>query len=329
MKLLALIVSVVLATALLIGGSILIAVTGEGERSAISWIAFASLPVFIYGPLVLGSLSAYWNPTASSESRKAFRIWLVSIVGVQVLAGIGIVLYAVRQPAPAWLPPLLIGAGILLTAIALVVGRLIYRHDKRQRPDAEPWAPIGGEDVRRKVLIIAATFCTSVLVAAALVIVLLAVVDDGGSDDVLDFALLGLSLAFLATATACIFVTLKWNRRLRDILGDDLGAARKHAKLVLRGTGEQLSGDAEQGAARYAAIARPVLAFQLGWIVLLYIGIGLQQVQLLRTVGSDSPMPLWVLVILVGVLVVTIPLMLVRIRRARRYARDREHLLRD
>lgn len=63
------------------------------------------------------------------------------------------------------------------------------------------------------------------------------------------------------------------------------------------------------------------LSFQLAFIVLLYAGLFLQQVNVLRS-GTADTLSITIIVFLAVILVVLLPLQFVRIRRARRYARN-------
>jgi membrane protein YdbS with pleckstrin-like domain len=63
------------------------------------------------------------------------------------------------------------------------------------------------------------------------------------------------------------------------------------------------------------------MSFQLAYIVLLYAGIALQQVSISRN-ESIAGFSMIMIIFLVVVLLVILPLQVIRIRRARRYARE-------
>ncbi|MCW4384705.1 hypothetical protein OH146_02840 [Salinibacterium sp. SYSU T00001] len=328
MKLLAYIVAVILATALLLGGGLLVGLAEGEELSSFFGLAFASLTVFVYGPLLLGSLSAYWNVKVSGESRKTFRLWLAVIVGLEVLAGVAIVTYAVLLPAPVWLPALFIGGGILLTAVGLVVGPALFRHDERRGGSAEPWSPVSRDEVRRKIAVVAITFGAGLVIALVGLALLFFSLDDADSSDIGAVFVMALNFAFLAAAIATLVVSLAWNRRLKHVLGGDLGVGRRMAKVVLRGKDDLLGEGEAPMAARYAATISTILTSQLCFVVLLYLSLALQQVQLLLSDPSNV-LSLVLLVALPVVLLVLIPWTVLRIKRARRYARDHANLLRQ
>jgi hypothetical protein len=129
----------------------------------------------------------------------------------------------------------------------------------------------------------------------------------------------GANLAFLAAAIACILVSLPFSRALRDASGRDIGRGVTLAKVVLRGRSSPLDDAGQRAAVRYALLAPTALAFQLGYVVLLYIGLGFQQLASMID-GDHDALPLSFLLVLGVVLVVIIPLFVARIRRARRYA---------
>lgn len=327
MKLLALIVSTLVATALAIGAAMLIVWHSDGELGPLEVLPLVASTVFVYGPIMLGSLSAHFNADTSDASRAAFRRWRRIVIGVECLAALAIVAYAILLPAPPWIPVAFIGIGVVLTAAAPAVGSMVRRHDERRPSTTLAWQPISREEIRHKVSIVALTFGVTIVVAFALIAVLIAVFGAGDAN-VGGLLLLAASFAFLAAGLACIVVSLGWNRRLRELLGNDLGMARDLAKVVLGRKQRQLSEDELGSAAKYAATVPPILAFQLAYLSLLYIAIALQQVNFMIG-GSPSAWSLWILVGLVVVLLITFPLLLVRINRARRYAREHAELLHE
>lgn len=327
MKLLALIISTLLATALLMGSAIVIATTADGDLGVLEVLPLAASSVFIFGPLMLGSLTAYFEAGLSDASRSAFRRRLVIIIGLEVLAAVAIVAYAFLRPTAAWIPLLFIGVGVVLTAVAPAVGGAVRRLDARRRSAAPAWQSITSEEIGRRVRTVAVTFVVALVVAIGAAAVVFAMVDEGRGSF---WQLLPItaSLAFLAAGMACILVSLGWNRRLREVLGHDLGNVRLFAKVVLGRTGWELDQAQRVGAARYAATVPAILGFQLAYITLLYTGLALQQVNTLLSGHAAQWVP-WLLGAMVVVLFVFFPLFLRRIRRAQHYAREHAGLLRD
>ena len=64
-----------------------------------------------------------------------------------------------------------------------------------------------------------------------------------------------------------------------------------------------------------------IFSLRLGYLLLFYAGIGLQQLQILVS-GRSSPNPRWLLIELVVILVVLVPLYMRRIALARTSATD-------
>jgi hypothetical protein len=139
----------------------------------------------------------------------------------------------------------------------------------------------------------------------------------------------GLEFGFIASAIAAIAVTIPLNRQLRATADRDLGTIRKFARVVVRGKKESLPEGSESAAARYAALISVILPFTLAYITLLYVGVATQTItNLVRTPNDADPLfGLWFIVALVVILLAIYPLQVVRIRRARRYAREHAELL--
>lgn len=325
MKVLAYILSVLVATGLIVGGTFLILVQAPSDSSGLLLLAIGALCVFIYGPLLLGSITSYWDVKKTGESRRYFRWWFGIVLGLEALGAVAIILYALLTHAPAWLPIVFIGAGVALTAVALLVGQTLLRHEEARPLVKRPWVPINRREIVRKIAIVAITFVAT-LVLALVLFTVLARGDTSAISEIgvqLSFAA---EFAFLAAALACILVTLPLNRRLRESVSRDLGRLRKMGKVVLRGKRLELDHDEQVAAAKYAVLISIVFPFQLAYITLLYVGLGIQQVQSLVS-GSQSEFSIGLLIALIVVLLAFFPLFGRRIYRARKYAREHAELL--
>lgn len=323
MKVLFFILAVVIATTLMLGGAVLIVVQSPSDSFLPQLLAIFALTVMIYGPLVLGSVTSAWNVTRTAESRSFYKRWLWVVLGLELLAAIAIIVFAVLVQSPLWLPLVFIGGGAVLAVIGILVGRFLLRHDEAH-PRPSNWAPIAPGEIRRKIVVVALTF----FVVLALGVVVFSLVG-AGSDGAFTVGVQALSaaqFALLAAAFACSMVSLPLNRRLQDAVGREFGTVRKVAKVVLGNKKLELDESEQIAAVKYAAIIPTTLAFMLGWIILLYAGLGLQQVQ--RVVSGDADaFTLGLSVFFVVALVIFIPIYAVRIRRARAYARDHADLL--
>jgi hypothetical protein len=318
------ILATLLATALVMGALVLVLVTAPSHPGALVILPSVAVVLFVYGPIMLGSVSAYWGVTQTPESRRSFRSWLLIVGGLELLAAIGVIVYSILEPVPLWLPFVLIASTVVLTFAAIAVGRAVLRHETSTRPIQTNWSPISRRDVRRKCVKVAVTFVVALVVAAvALIGVFLGI--GSKTRSLAGLLPLAFELALFAAAFACIIVTLPLNRQLRDTVGRDLGTIRKVAKVVLRRKSIPLDESEQVAAAKYAAVISTVLSFTLGYIALLYVGLAVQQLSALGDgAGAYS---FGTLALLVIVLLVLFPLQVVRIRRARRYAADHADLL--
>jgi hypothetical protein len=329
-KILAFILSIIVATALLMGALFLIIFTAPRHLNTGLVVVSAIAPaVFIYAPLMLGSLTTYWDVHNSPDSRRYYARWLWITVGLEVLAAIGLVIFAVVAPAPIWVAVLIIGVGVVLTVVAPVIGRALLRYDRKRRPDADAdasWTPITRTEIAKKVRAVGITFLVTLIIAGIGTAILDATTSKSGLDAATDLVFT-LDFAFLAAGIACIVVTLPLNRRLRESVTRDVGLLRKVSKVVLRGKSIDLTADEQKAAAKYAVVIPVIITFTLAYVALLYLGTGLVQVRQLIA-GDDltgtSPIVLGLYAV---VLVVVFPLNIVRIRRARRYASDHADLL--
>jgi MFS family permease len=323
MKVLVYILSLLLATAVVAGGSALLVALSPGHVGWLLLLATMSLTVFVYGPLMLGSLGAFWDVRKSESSRRYLAWWYRITLALEALAAVAIVVYAVLTDAPVWLPVLFIAGGAVLTVIAVFVGSWLRKREAASPPETRPWAPISRRDIIRKTTKVVVTFVVAVVVGTGL----LAALGRGVFEDELSVAAgLVVGVAFIAASMACILVTMPLLKRMRDVVDRDAGLLRKLAKGVLKAKQIDLDEEEQVQAARYAAVASVALPFQLTYLALLYVGIGIQQLQLV-THPSVRPKIIGTLALLLVVLVVTVPLYVRYARRARDYARDHDELL--
>ena len=325
-KVVVFILSVLVMTVLTMAAIVAVVLVSPQAADGLLILATLAVTVLIYGPLVLGSLTAFWDTRRSAYGRSSFRIWLGVVLGLEAVGVVTIIVWAVFAGAPVWLPVVFSVGAAVLTVLALAIGRWLFRRDKARPMPELAWTPVTQRDITRRIAIVAITF-VSVL---AIGVIVFAIVGKDTSD-VLGMGqqlVFAAQFAFIAAAMACIFVTVRLNRRLRDSTGPgrDLGLVRKLGRVVLRNKSMELTDEEQVAAAKFAAMTAIILPFQLGYLSLLYLGIGLQQVQFL-VFGPSSPTSGWLLIAMVAVLVVLVPLYIRRIARARTYATDHAALL--
>ncbi|RPE76058.1 MULTISPECIES: hypothetical protein [unclassified Frondihabitans] len=319
MRIAAFILTIVLATGILMGGVVLLVLQGNSENPA--WIFAQTLAMipFVYGPLTIGSFRAYWDVAGSEESRRYFRRVVSIVIGLEGVAAVITVVCAVATSSAPLIPIVFIGTGAILTAVALLVGPVAYRYDRAHPRPQQEWVAIEPTEIRRKIVTVAVTFVGVLALGLVGLGVLSAVVPRSLS--LLQVLIFALSFACIAGGGVALFSTLPWNRRLRDVTDRDPARLRRIAKVVVRKKPGELDPQDMTAAARYAAVISITMSFQLAYLVLLYAGIVLQQVNTLQEGIGDS-FSIILIVILVAVLVVILPLQVVRIRRARRYVTE-------
>ncbi|AMM21210.1 hypothetical protein AX769_15040 [Frondihabitans sp. PAMC 28766] len=319
MRIVAFILAIVIATALLMGGALLLITRTDDAHQVWVFVATFAMIMFVYGPLTLGSFRAYWNVAGSASSRRYFRRTVCVVVGLEILAAVVIVVYALSTAASALIPVLFIGSGVVLTALALLIGPALYRYDEARRPASSDWVAIEPALIRRRIVAVAITF----LGVLALSVIAFTILDGVAPHSLTigqDFAF-AVEFACFVSAFVAIFSTVGWNRRMRDITDRDPSRLRRVARVVLRNKKEDLDEQDLEAAARYAAFIPITMTFQIAYFILLYAGIVLEQVDQLRDGDSDHlAVPL--IALFVAILVILVPLQITRIRRARRYARE-------
>jgi len=320
-KLLTLVVLVVVATALTAGGILLVFAVVPAPSSPALLLAVGSLTVFVMGPLVLGVVAAYWDVRTSAEAAKHYLVYRRVVLGLEALAALAIVAFALLEQTSAILPLAFIAAGAVLTVLALVFGSKMNLGGDDRAAEPAGWRPVDRAQVVRSVWIAASTFAA----VFALVAVLLASLAPAefGLGERLVYAL---EAASIVTSVVCIVQSLTYSSRVRDLTRRDLGLTTKLAKAVLSAKRVELDDGERVLAVQYASLVSTLLGFQLAYFALLYTGITIQQVLLVgRDIEPEISIP--ILVLLVVALGLLFPQLIVRIRRARRYAREHGDLL--
>ncbi|MCY1694364.1 hypothetical protein [Curtobacterium sp. SL109] len=313
---------IVVATALTLGAALLV-VFGFADADRTLRIGSATAaPFLVMGPVAIGGLAGYWDHRASPESRRLLGWWFAGVAAIDVVAAVFIVLAALSARAPVWVPTLLVVGGAVLLGVARPLGAL-FRRTEPPMSSVLDHSVIEPPAVRRAVRVVVVTFVVAAVVAsvAAGVLLTLGRRDPG---DVAQAVLLAGQLTFTATAVSAAFVSLPFSGALRDTGGRDIGRLRRFAEVVLRGKPVPLDDIERQGSVEYAKTIQLVLQFQLAFFGLLSTGLTFQFVSsaLRGTVSS-----LVFFAGLVVALVVLVPLTVRRIRRARRYVRQHDHVV--
>lgn len=306
------------------GGIALIVLTSSERTASLIWLPVLALTVFVDGPLLLGTLSSYWDVRRTPDTWRTFRWWFRGVRVAQALGAIAIIAFAVLARSPWWVPVASIALGVLLDVLAARIARVLYRRDEARRPAEPGWQPVTREQIVRKILIVAGTFVVLLLIGVVAFSLLFAGVA-GADDSPASPLLFAFQLAFLGAAVACVVVTLGLNRQLRENVSRDVGELRRIGQVVLRNKPIDLDERQQVAAAKYAVLTSITTPFTIGYLALLYLGLGLQQVERLQR--DPDPFVIGMLVLLIGVFVAAAPLSVVRTRRARAYAAAHADLL--
>lgn len=323
MKPVVFIVSVLLASGAVLGSTILLVSVGPPVAEWTLVPALVGLMIVIFGPFTLGSLLATWDFRRDDESRRLLRNWAVGIGVFEIAAVATIVFYAVVNGTPAWLPVLFGTACVVLTVVAVAVGPALLRRDLATRQDRPEWTPLSRLDIRRKVMRITVTFGAVFILGSIAALVLITSFGDPSED--IGFALLAvLASSFLASGLASMIVSFPLNSELRETTDHDAALLRRVGKAVLNRKPSELDASEMPAATHYAHVTSVLLPFQLAFFGQLYAGLMIQQAMQLTTRGGLLPLVL--LLGLAAVFIAIAPLLIIRIRRARRWVREHADL---
>jgi hypothetical protein len=332
MKAVAAIAAFVLVGATPTGAVFLIAATVE--RPTVPLLILSSLAVMALTvtPILAGSIVALSlvDPKLPQGRRYFQRLAGIS-AGTQLLGAIGIVVFAIVQGAPSWLPVSIIAAGAVLTTVSILAAEALRRREAAGSRIGGANRELTRQERNRKARGVAITFAVTLVVASAVMIsVMFALLDD--DDDPAQLLAVsiafGITFAFLAASIACLVVGWPLVRALRDHLGPDPKDHRLLKRVVVRGKSEELDAEQSERAVRYAVVLADFLPFQLAQFLLLYAALLLQQgISLLSNPDSElRGLTIGLAVFLLAVLITCLPIFLRQFRRVRNYAADHRHL---
>ncbi len=318
--------SVLVATGVQIGGIVLLVLLGEDGGIASLVVGCLGLALLVMPPLVLGAVLAGWDASPTDDGRRRHRRFVVSLIGLQAVGAVLVVGSGASAGSPVWLAASFIGVGALLTVAALVAGPALGKRARRRVDElggTVAWSGVAPAEVRRAVRTVTLTFVlTFVPVAVGLSFV-------PTDDDDPGFVLVAAGLAFIAASVACVVISLRMQRQIVALLGRDQDRARRIGRAVLSRRAVDLSPDDERLSARWASTTAVTLPVQFAQTELLFAGLVSQQ--LVQALGDDGGFVTFARVLVASFAVAMIgfvPLFVVRIRRVRRWADARAHLLR-
>lgn len=314
MRVLVFVVGIVVVAALSAGGGILIALnTPRGQNSA--WLSGIAVSLYLVAPLVLGSLSAFWDTTASPEARRGYRRGLIAAAGVQVLATIIMCAFTAVTGAPWWLTVLFTAVGVAAMAAAVKLGPFVRRFERARPASSAPWI-YGRGEFRRDLRNILATIGITLVVSAAVMGILLAMLAPDEFGLLFRWAPL---FAVMGGGIACVVVMMRLNRRVRDLVDGDLGRANRIGKVVVCGKAIPLTAEEAELAVPFASLSWVAQAYQAAWFVALIPVLALMQVFSFVDDPSD-PWPLWFAAFFIVLLIAVLPVTVIQLRRTRSYA---------
>lgn len=322
MRIFTFIVSVILTTLILTSGVLLLILASPQADPGVVLVMSTGLSLISIAPILIGSFLAYWGEHPSDEAaqryqRRGFRI----VLGAQTLGFATLIFGAILGHVAIWYAPVMTVVGVVMTVLAVVVGRALYSYDLRH-----PAAPSSDVDLSRaahakRIRMIAVVFFAALITGFVLVLVLQQL-DPRPFRDPWVFVSYPIVIACFAGAFTTIFTSLRLSGRMREAAGRDFGSARRISRVVVQGKDEALNDIDLVGAARYAQFAAAYYRYQLAYFSLLYAGLLGQQ--LIQYAQGLSTLGLYLGVALVVVFVVVLPILIRQLRRTSLYAAEHQ-----
>lgn len=308
--------AVLLVAALSAGGAILVAVNTPDERD-LAWLAGAAASGYLVAPLLLASLSSFWDVSRSAASRRGEQRLLLATVGLQVLATVAMCVFTVATGAAWWLTPLFLVVGVAAMAAAVAIVPFLRRVDRARPADTSPLGYGRAEfrrDLRRILVTVVATLIGGAAVAGGLLVLL--------APDEISLVLRYAPLfAVMGGGIACILVSGRLTRRIRDLVGGDMGRANRIGKVVVRNKDIPLAPEDRELIAPFARLSWVSQVYQLVWVVLFFIVTA--ALQLFRFVDDPTdPWPMWFVVAFGVAFIAVVPVTVIQLRRTRSFAVD-------
>lgn len=263
MRVIAAIVTVVGSTTLMVLGILGIVRLAERTEPWMLLMCAAGVALALMGPMLLGSLAAWYDVRGGSDSGRHFKQWRIAVV-IGTVLGAGLVLTGgIASSVPVWLLAVLLTVAVGLLLLAVPVGERVRRSADSNRPHEPEASADGSAETRQVVRRSALAFVITLAVSVVIWLVLASVVDEFGLDS--RFALTLAPLPFMVAAIVCSLQSFRFARRTRELAGHDLGRLRTIARVVLKGADDELDHEGEVAAAKYATLVSSLLGTQLGF----------------------------------------------------------------
>jgi hypothetical protein len=315
MRILAIVAAAIVALAAFAAALVAIRLAGESGEGAL-FITALIVSGLVYPAVMAGVVVGATDPGSPNSTKTVRRITLVS-AGLQLLAGVGLVVYASAVALPVVVVVVLIGGALILTTLYVAGGRA---GRARRTTDPRDEQPFGTAEVAAKWRRVAAASAVALVASIA---VGAALGSDGLAGHPWTVILFALSLALMTAGAAAVIVSWPLLARLQRVAD----GTRLIARAVVKNRPGMLTQDQRVSAARYAAIYSSYLPFQHVQMTSLITGLLLLQLAALHDDNSPGPTTVVVRCAFLVAVAVSIPLYARQHRNVRRYAADSAHLL--
>lgn len=285
------------------------------------------LPLALLGiePVMVGSIVAQWPVDPREAQGRPYFVRLVLVVAsVTVVCVLVLEVFFARTGAPLGLS-VAVGVGsAALVAAAAPIGEWLRRRDAAHPRPEVVFEGMSRAQLRakvRRIIVWSIVVFVVTAIAGEVVLGLSAGKHDSAGQTLARAIGFGVSFGALAGMLTTLTITLPLSRALRDSLGTDLALRKAIVRAVVKVLPQDLDGEAEQRAARYAAIARVQMPFTLGQSLLLFVSLAAQRLVSLTDSSDDlDAFSIGLLAFIVVVVAIAVPLSVRNLRRVRRYS---------
>lgn len=312
--------------ALINAGAALLAVQTVETSSSLDVVQVLGLSLLAIPMLVAGSLASSWSWHDGPGRRWAGRLFGV-LAALTLAGGAAVLLPAVTADRGVVATGVLVLVAFALFPVCIAIGRAARRAETRsgfpgEMPPAADDAEVDAllASGRRRGWVGAAIglgLGALALIGVLLLVVLVAHGRHGGAE-VVEGGALAVGFALIGAAIGRLTVTFDLTRRVREVLGADLGTARAIGRAV-RGRSVELTPEQSARAARYAPLALRTTPFQFRSSLYTLGGVAAMQAGSIALSGID-PVRASTFAIVVIAVVIAVPMRVVGRRRMLAYA---------
>lgn len=300
MKVAAFILTTILASGLVVGGTLAIIGAADDASTPVIIATIGGLTGFMIAGVGAASLLlTSGRDPRTADGRLFFRRTAVVLATVTVVSVAAVSIGSAAGGFPGVLTVAVVLAGLLYVAVNVVGGEYLRRRDERTRATRPPLEPLDEGFLRRRRRTLIVWFLGVLVVGVAASAIAVALT--GEAEDLWPFLSGALLFACIAAMLVSLSVVMRLNAVSRDILGTDTARGKRIGRFI-RGKDAELSEEERALAIRYAPTARATIAWTAAQSIFLYVG--LIATNTARIVGDHREVDVVILVLVLALAVV-------------------------